>query len=219
MPRRAPAHHDHIERALDDFPTYHITFFSIIQSVVLGYLLLTIKDELAYALAGGSPNPVWISLTLAAFLMIIAFWQEYIVGSIVFRWAPGLPDAMIPVLFGLTESLVVFSISFQQIVLYYFSLSSVCVVAVLQYVNLIRESSWHFEKNRAALELSKELYRTNEIWMLVYAVAAFFFGMSEVIWRLNSLYLAIFIVLCLVAWLIRGHIFWKRLFEKSPKED
>jgi hypothetical protein len=219
MPRRAPAHYDHIERAINDFPTYHITFFSIIQSVVFGYLLLAIKDELTYALAGGSPNPVWISLTFVAFLLIIAIWQEYIVGSIVFRWAPGLPDAMIPVLFGLTESLVVFSISFQQMVLFYFSLSSVCVIAFLQYVNLIRESNWHFEKNRAALELSRELYRINEIWIFVYAVAAFFFGLSEAIWRLNSFYLAIFIVLCLVAWLIRGHIFWKRLFEESPKED
>lgn len=214
MPRRPPAHHDHVERAINLSPTYMITFFSIIQSIVLGYLLLTIRDLLD-TLAGGFPDPVWIIAIVVAFLMVITIWQEFVIGSITFLWVQRLPDAMLLFLFGLTQALVVFSIDRHRIVWFCFSMSSVAILAFFQKINTLREARWHFERNRVALELSGDYYRISEISILVYAMLLFFFGVSEVIWpsRLNPLYIAILMAVSLVANLIRGHIFWRKIIE------
>ncbi len=215
MPRRPLAHYDHVERALDVFPTYMITFFSVIQSIVLGYLLLTIKDQLVYPLAGVFPDPVWITAIIATFLLVITVWQEYVIASITFEYVPNLPDALIIFLFGLTQALVVFSIDYHRIVWYCFSMSSVCIVAFLAYVNALHEAKWNLEKNRVALELSRNLYRISKSWILVYSIPSFLFGISEILWpsRLNPLYIVIIIAASLVAWLIRGHIFWRKLVQ------
>lgn len=92
-------------RVEDSFREVYLTLVSIIQGVALGWLVQTIGPDYRHLTADQ------IGRALAVFAFIIAVWQEYMVGSTMFAWVPGVLDSLTPFLLGLGECLAVSAVT------------------------------------------------------------------------------------------------------------
>jgi hypothetical protein len=207
------AHRDHVDRVIEFFPTFYITFMSIIQAAALGYLLISIKSSVATMLTEGVYNPVIIVQIVATFVLIVMVWQEYMIGISTYRWVPKTPDAIIPFLFALSQGFLIYSIDFQNSAWWFFSGSLVCLVGFLSFFNMYRQARKLPEKNSVVLELAGSTPRVNEIGILSFGAMLLAFGVFELMWKMNSLYLVIVSLVGIAAWMVKSGISWKKFNE------
>jgi hypothetical protein len=193
-------------------PTFYITLISVIQSLALGYLILTAKDQLAYTMRGGSYDPILIILIVTTFIMIVGIWQELACMQLCFRYVPKVQDAMTIFLFGAIESFVIFSIDFHKIAWWYLFFGFGFIVYAFRLMYVYHESRLYYEENRVVLELAGTTPRINEIVLLLLAVVSFSFGVLEGIRNLNSPYFAIFILIVFIVMIVKGYFFARKVF-------
>lgn len=87
----------HLQRIKLSFSATYLTLTSIIQAGVLGYLASYIDvrfNQLGIV--------QWI-LIFNTFLLLVAGWNEYMIGATAFIWVPTLADAIIPFSLGAAE--------------------------------------------------------------------------------------------------------------------
>jgi hypothetical protein len=80
----------------ESFAPSYLTLISIIEGVLLG-LAIELVATRHIPVAAGDPA---ILLAFNNLLLIILVWNEYRMGSSMFRWIPSLPDAIIPFTLG-----------------------------------------------------------------------------------------------------------------------
>jgi hypothetical protein len=83
------------------FSTSYVTLVSIIQGAALSYLFTVIDSVIPDA--HGRQGFVEWTLIVTAVLIIVAVWNEYVMGVTVFDWVPTLLDAAIPFAIGIVE--------------------------------------------------------------------------------------------------------------------
>jgi hypothetical protein len=88
-------------RVEDGFRDLYLTMVSIMQGVALGYLVQQVGADYRSLDAGT------IGRAVAILAMIIAIWQEYMIGSTVFAWIPGMLDAITPFVLGAGQGLTI----------------------------------------------------------------------------------------------------------------
>ncbi|CAN2040193.1 hypothetical protein GMMP15_1590032 [Candidatus Magnetomoraceae bacterium gMMP-15] len=94
-----------LERIRSSFPSMYITLISIIQSSLLGYCLsYFLKEDF-----DGFTTGEWVR-GVSSLIFAILVWNEYRMGSTVFRWVPWLIDAIIPFLLALGQFFLIYSI-------------------------------------------------------------------------------------------------------------
>ncbi len=207
------AHRDHRARVIEFWPTYYITFMSIIQSLVLGYLLLSAKSVIATMSTQGVYNPVIIVQLIVAFVVIVSLWQGYMIDISAYRSIMQTPDAVIPFLFGITESFMIFSIEFQQFAWWCFNGTLHSLVVFLAVFTQQQQVKKFPEQNSVVLELLGPLARQKEIGVLFTAAIMFFFGVFEVTWKMNSVYQLVVSLVTLVmttSFMFTVDISWKK---------
>lgn len=180
---------------MDLYPTYMITLISIIQAAALGYLLLAANDQLSYIIAG-TYDPIWTILIVGMFVMIVATWAQYGSMVLVLRLVPSTMDALVPFCLGVTQALAIFSIIHQQIAWFYFAMSLNSIVLLSAYISVFREARLQQDRveNRTLVELAGTYPRTTKLVAVARSVIFFSFGVAETLLKLNSLYLAIFVL-------------------------
>jgi hypothetical protein len=157
MISRSEAFHPPTGRAAEFLPTYMVTFISIIQATVFVYLLLVAKDQYSSILAG-TYSPFWTVLIVGMFLMIAALWMNYTHYYTSLRLKPTSLDALLPFCFGATQAIAIFSISLQQLSVFYFAMAANAMVAIIQTYVTIRQARLHqeYEENRAFIEYTSK---------------------------------------------------------------
>jgi hypothetical protein len=185
----------YIDRLLDYYPTNYVTLLSIIQSIALGVLFAALFNEVS-GISRGVFDPVWTILIAGTFLVIISIWITY-TRLIPAMWIiPQTLDGVIPFFFGLTEVLTIFCISLHEIAWFYFSFSTVALVAIIQYIHSFRQARLHSEKNREwFLERMGAWERTAIRMSAARGFIFILFGLLETFLGLKSLYFALFFLL------------------------
>jgi len=184
---------------MDFYPTYMVTLISIIQAAALGYLLLAVRDQLSQAFAG-TYDPLWTIFIVAMFIMIVATWLQYTRGVIAARFVPSTIGAVIPFLFGVTQALVIFCITLQQVAAFYFAFFLNALVGFVQSVSFVREVKLNQDciENRVLLSRLGPTFRTTVRMMGARAVI-------EALFRLNSLVLAVILLASNVVMIVGVH--------------
>ncbi len=201
----------HVDQNIKWFPSIYATLITIVQSIALGYLFLAIKDQLGTYLTHGTYNPIWSMLIIAIFLWIVSVFSVGVLTRRALRYVPDERDILIPFLFGLTEALAIFSISFQKFSWYYFSIGLFWLVGFFSFFHMFRESKLLYEKNRVVLDHFSTTIRNGQRLSILFAILFFSFSMSETLWNLNSLYFAIVALVWGVLHISFAHIWWIRM--------
>jgi hypothetical protein len=201
------------ERLIDIYPTYMVTLISIIQAAALGYLLLAAKDQLSNAVTSAY-DPIWTILIIGMFVMIVATWIQYSHAVLTLQLTPTTLGALVPFLFGVTQALAIFSINLQQSALFYFSMSFNALVGLSSYISMFREARLHQDRaaNRLFLERAGTYPRNIERTTVARFAIFLSFGVTEALFKLNSLYLAIVVLVMNVMMLVVIHRNMNRMF-------
>lgn len=207
------ARRDLVYRTIEFFPTWYVTLMSVIQSVALGYLLVSIKDRVATMVSAGSIDLIWIMLITITFGLIVLVWFDYMIGINTLLYLPKLPDAVIPFLLALTEGFMINSISFAWVSWWYFSFGATLIVAFLALFNMYRQARKHYERNKLVLELAGKTPALTEVTTLVIAALVISFGAAESVWTMNSIAFAAITLLVMLAWAVSRSFYWERLIE------
>lgn len=207
------------EKIIEFAPSLNVTLISVILSLTLGYLLLTIKDRISNMQAVGNYDLIWVFLIVATFEMIVATWAEYMKGNSIFRWVPTYWDVVYPFFVGLTQSLAIFAIDFQNASLWYFSMGSVHILGFFEFHHMFDQAR-KSGSNRLGLEFyeKQKVPQRTQAGTLFFAALLFLFGSLEYVWKINSLFFAAIAVVLIFIILILGGHEWKRMTEVYKQE-
>jgi hypothetical protein len=202
---------DHINQIIEFFPTFYITFISIIQATALGYLLVAIKDNFLSKWIEGAWDPIFAVLIVTSFLVIVEVWYEYMMASPIFRWIPKINDAIIVFSLGVTQFILIFSIGLGNVGWWNIAMSLVCVTAFFAFHNMYHGAKRLREKNEVVLDALGRYPVINEMWIAGAAIIFFSVGLVSSVSKLNSLFIAIFDLGMLIAFVVRGHFYWMKI--------
>lgn len=164
------------EQIKTQFSTVYLTLISIIQACVLQYLIFTIDEHWL------GIDLIKILVIITTFLMIISTWNEYVMGSIVFRWIPSLKDAFIPFILGISEWVVIRNI-FLSIYLWFYSLALFCFIGWLAFSNMFKNASRH-QENASIISSLGRLPFITEVFAL--SSGAFFAFLGVISYKFTS---------------------------------
>jgi len=188
----------------ESFAPSYLTLISIIEGVLLG---------LGFELIATGHTPVdTTTAALLAFnnlLLIVVVWNEYRMGSAMFRWVPTLQDALIPFMVGAFQAALLLTGSRPLAWLAW--LAAFYATAILAYANMYRRSAEE-ERNAFVLTQNRPFQRLN------LAACAF---LSGVLWLLYAQHrrldttpgwrtLAVVTLINLV-FAVRGDMNWRRI--------
>jgi hypothetical protein len=191
---------------VDFGPMAGITLYSIIQAAAMGYLFVVVRDQIN-KLVEGILGQIYAILIFASFLVIIVIWLETVMATQSFRYPQNFWHVILPFFIGSAQFLLIMSIDLQNVAWWYFSLSSVTLVAFLTFFHTYRQARLYHEENRAVLEKLGGSARTTEISILVVTLIYFCFGAFESIWKLNSLYVAVVALAIIIGWMISRNLY------------
>ncbi len=197
-----------VDRIVEFYPHYYVTLISIIQVTAFGYLLLVAQEQLSSILSG-TYDPLWTILIVGFFIMIVATWMNYTHFVTALRLRPTSLDALIPFCFGATQALVIFCISLQQLAWFYFAMVANALVAITQTYAVMREVRLHQEyvENRVYLQTMERFGTFSKLqrWYALRLLLFIVFGISEALFNLHSLLLAIvYLGLCGMSFVFVG---------------
>ncbi len=141
------------------------------------------------------------------FIMIIATWVQYTRPIIIARLLPSTIDAAIPFFFGVTQALIIFSITLQQVAWFYFAFSLNALVGFASFVSTVRELKQHEDRieNKFILARARPSIRMNTRMIVLRSVIFFSFGMIETLFKLQSLFLAVVVLAMNIVMIIAVH--------------
>ncbi len=187
-----------IERLLDYMPTYYVTLVSIIQSIALYFLFAALLEELS-SISTSSFDPIWITLIIGLFFIIISIWITYTRLTSVMRIIPQTLDGIIPFFFGLTEVIPIFCINLHVLSWFYLSMSACSFVSIVQYAHSFRQARMHMEFNQEFIQKMTPWQPRAILMSGIRGLIFIAFGLIEVFLSLHSLIIAcIFLLLNIV---------------------
>jgi hypothetical protein len=140
----------------DSFREVYITLSSVIQGVALGYLGQTVGQSYATYTAQH-----WLR-AVTCFGVIVAAWQEYMIGSTVYAWIPKLPDAIIPFALGAAELGMTATIQASER-----TFLMICAIlwttGSISWLNYYRQTARGFPSNRDSAHLFR-MHRKVGVW-------------------------------------------------------
>ncbi len=137
------------------FTATYLTVLSVIQSVVFGFLAITI-----YEAHGGFDLPHWL-LSAATFMMVVAIWHEFMMGATSLIWIPSLADSILPFLLGAAEFLVVAALP-GAISRWCGSMAIVSLMMAAAHLNMV----WRARKDPANLPVLRAFLSLSAAWSL-----------------------------------------------------
>ena len=199
-----------VEQIKQSFSSVYLTLISIIQASVLGYLVFIFGSQRE------SLSSISIIVSVTTFLMLVTTWNEYMMGSTVFRWIPRLRDSFLPFLIGISEFLVVHH-TISDVSLWCYSMALFCFVGYLAYLNM-HHSARLYPENTPIFERLGRLPMVTEIWAFCLAVVFSFLGIisHKFASTVTIQYVIAFLsVVVFGAFLYRGVRYWSRIVDTA----
>lgn len=148
----------------ESFAPSYLTLISIIEGVLLALLFEQLADRHG-ALQLGDPG---VLVLFNNFLLIVLVWNEYRMGSSMFRWVPYLLDAIIPFALGSLQAALVLASAHRLSWLGW--LATFYLAAVIAYENMYRRAGEE-QCNAFSLEHNRGFRRMNVTACLIASAA------------------------------------------------
>jgi hypothetical protein len=94
------------ETIQNNFAATYLTILGIVQNVVFAILIFRIFEVIQH----GKPDEFFWTSVAITFFIIILVWDSYQWYPYLNRWAPRLPDSMIPFFLGASQSILALSV-------------------------------------------------------------------------------------------------------------
>lgn len=195
----------------DSFAPSYLTLISIIEGVLLG-LLFELVAEGRIVFRPGEPTTL---LVLNDVLLIMLVWNEYRMGSCMFRWVPSLADAVIPFTVGGIQAALI--LSTHRPLAWLAWLAAFYLGGMVAYENMYRSSAAE-ERNAFVLARNRRFRRLNPRLSV---------ALSAALWALFALHavresrpgwgsMALVTALNL-AFLVRGELNWRIIVAEARR--
>jgi hypothetical protein len=198
------------------FSSTYLTLTSIIQGVVLAYLVVVVDEEMASFRAAN-----WV-LVLTTFLVIVAAWHEYMTAVTVFVWIPRLQDSLIPFLLGGSEIMLIRSLRREDELEWSFlALGVITLVTLVAFVNMYRSAAAEAGLNRRLLVEMRFYQWLNLAFVVAGGVLFFSFSLVEgEVAATGALDIAFSTAALglVLAFLVRGSFVWSRVIEIARQD-
>lgn len=189
----------------ESFAPSYLTLISIIEGVLLG-LMFELVAEGHVRIRLEDPS---ILLVLNNLIMIMLVWNEYRMGSSMFRWVPSLLDAVIPFMVGGFQAALILTLSHPGAWLG--SLATFYLAGIIAYQNMYRRSAEE-ERNAFVLERNRGFQRLNLAGCIVIAgVLWILFAYHHVVGSTPSWGTLVPVTLGNLAFLVRGELNWRMI--------
>lgn len=189
----------------ESFAPSYLTLISIIQGVLLGLMFELVAEGHVRL---GLRDPA-ILLVLNDIVMIMLVWNEYRMGSSMFRWVPSLLDAVIPFMVGGFQAALILTIAHPRAWLG--CLATFYLAGIVAYRNMYRRSAEE-ERNAFVLERNRGFQRLNLAGCLV---------LAALLWTLFAYHRAVgstpgwptltLVTLVNLTFLVRGELNWRMI--------
>jgi hypothetical protein len=149
-----PDRDDAVTRVERAFPTLYLTLISIIQGAVLGFMVARVGSALNER---ALTTPQWF-LVAVSFVGIVAVWNEYMMGSSVFRWIPDLYDSFLPFLLGAAQFAAVLATTTRRpmdVIWWPAAMSAFYLFGILAFANMFNKTDKH-DRSRNILAQLKD---------------------------------------------------------------
>lgn len=225
-----------LERIVDSFPEIYLTLISILQSVMIGYLVTLFFQERSM----GFFNSGLICRFFATAIGIIIIWNEYRMGSTVLKWIPDIADAIIPFFLIILQILVIKCLKFHEF-WWFLWFGWLFFFSAIAYLNMyIKAESYTKIENignnpdENILIYSKQIneqvlkaigfYRNWNPFLCCLLSLYYFFSFSilglDKAFSMNLFDPLVFSFFALgfnILFLFRGELYWKHILEASKK--
>jgi hypothetical protein len=187
----------------ESFAPSYLTLISIIEGVLLGLgFELIATGHIAVRLQ----DPA-ILLVFNNLVLIMLVWNEYRMGSSMFRWVPSLADAVIPFMLGGFQAALVLTVPYPLAWLGW--IAAFYAAAVIAYQNMYRRSAEE-ERNAFVLAHNRGFQRLNLASCLLASVLlGMLFGYHAVHDSTPGWSSIILVTLVNVAFMVRGEANWR----------
>jgi hypothetical protein len=186
----------------------YLTLISIIQSAAVGYLGYVVIYQINhFSLAA-------YMTTLVDFLVVVALWNEYMMGAASFVWILGLRDSIIPFSLGIIEFFLIHSTQ-SSISLWCFFMMVFSSIAAIAYINMYCSASAGEvgKENRGALE-ALSFHKRLAIYYCLGSAMLFsllWFWLHSAPSPGKDSLVAFISILMMVGFLVRASRHWRRL--------
>jgi len=189
----------------DSFAPSYLTLISIIEGVLLG-LMFQLLSEGRPVLRFGHPA---IVLVFNNVIIIALVWNEYRMGSSMFRWVPSLLDAIIPFSVGGLQAALILSVSHPLAWLGW--LATFYLTGGIAFENMYRRSAEE-ERNAFVLERNRSFRRLNVISSLLFAIVLWSaFGLHRAGGTIPGPGTLVLATVLNIAFLLRGEANWRMI--------
>lgn len=189
----------------DSFAPSYLTLISIIEGVLLGLMFQLLSD-------GRPVLRAWdpAVLLVANNVMVIALvWNEYRMGSSMFRWVPSLVDAVIPFAVGGLQAAMILSVSHPLAWLGW--LATFYMAGAIAFENMYRRSAEE-QRNAFVLGRNSAYRRLNVISSIGVSVVLWIVFAAHVAERTMPGLPALLVTTALnAAFLVRGEANWRMI--------
>jgi hypothetical protein len=189
----------------DSFAPTYLTLISIIQGVLLGLMFQLLWGG-GQELRTAGPTMV---LAFNNVVVIVLVWNEYRMGSYMFRWVPYLLDAVIPFVIGALQAGLL--LAMVRPVAWIGWLATFYLASVIAFENMYRRSAEE-QRNAFVLERNRRFRRLNTAACL---------GISLLLWALYAVHAFgdatpgratwLLVTAINLAFLVRGEVNWRHI--------
>jgi hypothetical protein len=209
-----------IKQIVSFFPSYYITFISMIQASCLAYLFVVLADILARI----NTIPIKAGLYLMIFatlLIIITVWYEYMMGTTSLRWIPNIYDSYIPFLIGISEFSLIICIKFNQIPYWFSTMILFFLFGYIAYVNMYTKAKkLKCATNKLVLENLGGFSEWTQKCAIILALVFLIFYLLSNKYLHFQVPLLIISNIIIILFMYRGHLYWNRIIgEKITRDD
>lgn len=195
----------------NSFAPSYLTLISIIQGVLLG-LIFQLLSANWHELSPGDPT---VLLVFNNVLLSALVWNEYRMGSYMFRWVPYLLDAVIPFTLGGLQAAIILSVANPGAWLGW--LATFYLAAVVAYENMYRRSGAE-RRNAFVLERNRGFRRLNVVACLA---VSFVFWAAFALHRIGGttpgLATLLLVTTLNLAFLVRGEVNWRHIITAARR--
>ena len=199
------------ERLKLTFGTTYLMLTSVLQGVLLAVLVTMIegpRNEL-------DPSS-WVRVATSCLIAILV-WNEYRMGATQFVWIPDLVDTLIPFSLAATQFLVI-RFCFHEEWLWFLGLSGFYFAGLIAYENMYRRAKTGDDSNLLVLQQMGLWRYITPIACGIFCILCLVLGLflkKGIIIEWKSL--STIILLCNLAFLVRGEFVWKRVTKLATK--
>lgn len=205
---------DLIQHVKDQFSSAYLTLISLIEASILGFLIFDFGSKVM-PISSFSLDTIVIFCEYATILLlIIIVWGEYVIGSLVLRWIPGIADPFIPFLMGLAQASAVFFVNYEVSSQWLFSLAGLCVFSWWAYRNMYEKSEENKEDNELILTVINTWKKRN--YYITGILAGLLTIVGIVVFIYSSSWLSITIgsltLITAICYVVKCHYYWQAIY-------